>query len=152
MVITLLQQEDCVGRSAERAAPHQGKDALAQRVSMKHLLSVCDQASFSEQIGRVACLTAGLQAKACLLRHPDEDPSLLSSVTRALQQLFTNARIFVNEKASPAVIILQILRLGGFDPRDLEGEMMGKHRPITTKEPIKSEAVFFANAEGCVDG
>jgi hypothetical protein len=29
---------------------------------------------------------AGLQAKACLLRHPHEDPSLLSSVVRALKQ------------------------------------------------------------------
>jgi hypothetical protein len=49
------------------------------------------------------------------------------------------------------VIILQILGLCGFDPRDLEGKMMGKHRPITAKEPIKCEAVFFANAERCVD-
>jgi hypothetical protein len=37
---------------------------------------------------------AGLQAKACLLRHPDEDPSLLSSVARALQQLFNKCRDF----------------------------------------------------------
>jgi hypothetical protein len=50
------------------------------------------------------------------------------------------------------VIIFQILWFGGFDPRDLEGEMMGKHRPITAKEPIKCEAVFFANADRCIDG
>jgi hypothetical protein len=50
------------------------------------------------------------------------------------------------------VIIFQILGLGGFDLRDLEGEAMGKHRPITAKEPIESDAVFFANAERCVDG
>jgi hypothetical protein len=40
----------------------------------------------------------GLQAKACLLRHPHEDPSLLSSTARPLQQSFTNAGIFVNKK------------------------------------------------------
>jgi hypothetical protein len=30
--------------------------------------------------------------------------------------------------------------------------MMGKHRPITAKEPIKRETVFFADVECCVDG
>jgi hypothetical protein len=50
------------------------------------------------------------------------------------------------------VIIFKILRLGGLDPRDLQSEMMGKHRPIATKEPIKRKTVFFANAERCVDG
>jgi hypothetical protein len=30
IAITLLQQEDCVRRSAEKAAPHQGKYALPQ--------------------------------------------------------------------------------------------------------------------------
>jgi hypothetical protein len=50
------------------------------------------------------------------------------------------------------VIIFRILRIGSFDPRDLEGEMMGKHRPITAKEPIKCDAVFFANAQRCVYG
>ena len=50
------------------------------------------------------------------------------------------------------MIIFLILGLGGFDARDREGEMMGKHRPITAKEPIKCDAVFFANAQRCVYG
>jgi hypothetical protein len=50
------------------------------------------------------------------------------------------------------VIIFEILRLGVFEPRDLEGEMMGKHRPITAKEPIKRETVFLTNPERCFDG
>jgi hypothetical protein len=64
IAMTLLQQEDCVHRSAEKAAPHQGKDALAQRVSVTHLLSAWNKASFSEQIGPVACPSCGCAGKS----------------------------------------------------------------------------------------
>jgi hypothetical protein len=42
--------------------------------------------------------------------------------------------------------------LGGFDSRDIDGEMMGKLRAITAIEPIKGETVFVADSEGRVNG
>ena len=42
--------------------------------------------------------------------------------------------------------------LGGFDMRDLDGEMIGKPRAIAAIEPIKGETVFLTDSESRVDG
>jgi hypothetical protein len=54
IAITLSQQQDCVHRSAEKAAPHHRKDTLAHRgVGDAFIERV--KPSFSEQIEPVAC-------------------------------------------------------------------------------------------------
>jgi hypothetical protein len=45
-----------------------------------------------------------------------------------------------------------MLALGGFDSRDIDSEMMGKHRTIAAIEPIKSDTVFVADSLGRFDG
>jgi hypothetical protein len=45
-----------------------------------------------------------------------------------------------------------MLGLGGFDPRDIDSEMMGKVRAIAAIEPIKSDTVFVADSVRRVDG
>jgi hypothetical protein len=44
-----------------------------------------------------------------------------------------------------------MLRLGGFDPCDIDSEMMGKPRAIAAIEPIKGDTVFVADPLSRVD-
>jgi hypothetical protein len=67
-------------------------------VSVAHLLSAETMPRLASKSNRWLAQAAGLQAKSCQLRHPREDPSLLSSVPHALRQLLTNAWVFVNKK------------------------------------------------------
>ena len=45
-----------------------------------------------------------------------------------------------------------MLGFAGFVSRDIDSEMMGKHRAIAAIEPIKGDTVFVANSVGRVDG
>jgi hypothetical protein len=53
--MTVLQQEHRVHGAAKKAIAHQRQDELAQGASTAHLSRVCNQASFSEEMGPVVC-------------------------------------------------------------------------------------------------
>jgi len=45
-----------------------------------------------------------------------------------------------------------MLALGSFDSRDIDSEMMRKHRTIAAIEPIKSDTVFVTDSLGRFNG
>ena len=45
-----------------------------------------------------------------------------------------------------------MLAFGSFDPRDIDSEMMGKHRAIAPIQPIQADTVFVADSVGRIDG
>jgi hypothetical protein len=77
---------------------------------------------------------------------------LLLSPLRAL------GREIIHEKANLVKLKITfgdlwlMLRIGGFDSRDNDSEMMGKPRAIAAIEPIKGDTVFVADSVGRVYG
>jgi hypothetical protein len=67
------------------------------------------------------------------------------------RQIIHKKRDSVNEKLTISDLWL-MFDLGGFDPRNINSEMMGKLRAIATIEPIQGNTVFVADPVGRVDG
>ena len=67
------------------------------------------------------------------------------------RQIIHKKRDSVNKKLTISELWL-MFGLGDFDSRNINSEMMGKLRAITTIEPIQSNTVFVADPVGSVDG
>ena len=67
------------------------------------------------------------------------------------RQIIHKKRDSVNKKLTISEL-WSMFGLGDFDSRNINSEMMGKLRAITTIKPIQSNTVFVADPVGSVDG
>jgi hypothetical protein len=99
----------------------------------------------------VVCPSRGFPGGSLLISPSLDRPIASLAAARVRERIIHKNRDFVNKKLTFSDQWL-MLALGGFDPCDIDREMMGKLRAIAAKEPIKCDAVFVAKSVSRVDG
>jgi hypothetical protein len=99
IAIALLQQEDSVHRSAEKAAPHQGKDAFAQRGVGDAFIEREIRSRQASKSGRLLAQAAGLQAKAWRFPILTKTPHWFSPRSRVLCSNYSQIPGFLSIKS-----------------------------------------------------